>query len=121
MHWHNSPFLLDSPGGGCVLYLHRGLAYNGPVAIVETEALRRLEQAVARVDAGLSLDRAAVRVLAKPYQGVEYGLRLRGAGALLFLPEADLTAPDWETRLFRRVEAAKRYLEGFPQGRARQP
>ncbi len=121
MHWHNSPFLPSSPGDGCVLYLYRRLAYNGPVAIVEAEALRRLEQAVARVDAGLSLDRAAVRFLAKPYAGVEYGLRLRGAGALLFLPEADLTAPDSETRLFRRVEAAKRYLEGFPQGRARQP
>jgi len=92
----------------------------GPVAIQEAEALRRLEQVVARVGAGLSLDRAAVRYLADPYPGVEYALQLRGAGALLFLPETDLTAPDWERRVFRRIEAAKRYLEGFPLGRARQ-
>ncbi len=103
------------------LYLHTALAYNGSVAIPEEEALHRLEHAVGRVDAGLSLDRAAVRYLAAPYPGVEYGLRLRTAGALLFIPESDLTAPDWETRLFKRVEAAKRYLEGFPQVRARLP
>ncbi|MBI2123076.1 MAG: hypothetical protein HYT96_02830, partial [Armatimonadetes bacterium] len=50
-----------------------------------------------------------------PYPGVEFGLRLGEAGALLFMPEADLTAADWEMRLFKRLEAAKRYLEEFPQ------
>lgn len=85
------------------------------VPITEAEALHRLRHAAARVGGGLSLDEAAVRYMATPVPGVEYGLRLKHAGALLFMPEADLTAPDWETRLFKRLEAAKRYLECFPQ------
>ncbi len=85
------------------------------VPITEAEALHRLRHVAARVDAGLSLDEAAVRYMATPVPGVEYGLRLKYAGALLFMPEADLTAPDWETRLFKRFEAAKRYLDSFPQ------
>lgn len=87
--------------------------------ISESEAIRRLQNAVARVDAGLVLDRGAVRYLVDPFPGVEYGLRLGEAGALLFVPEADLTAMDWETRLFKKIEAAKRYLEEFPQARER--
>ncbi len=91
------------------------------VAITEAEALRRLQQAAARVDPGLKLDHAAVRYLSTPFPGVEYGLRFRSAGALLFMPEADLSATDWETRLFKRFEAAKRYLEGFPEASPRLP
>lgn len=87
--------------------------------ISDAEAVRRLQDAIARVDARLVLDRGAVRFVADPYPGVEYGLRLGEAGALLFVPEADLTAPDWEMRLFKKIEAARRYLEGFPQVHAR--
>lgn len=79
------------------------------------EVIRRLQDALARVDARLKLDRGAIRYVTEPYPGVEYGLRFGEAGALLFMPEADLAAPDWETRLFKRLEAAKRYLDGFPQ------
>lgn len=68
-----------------------------------------------RIDARLVLDKPSVRYMAEPFAGVEYGLRLGSAGALLFLPEADLVSSDWETRVFKRLEAAKRYLEGFPQ------
>ncbi len=107
------------PPGEPSLYVHCGVAYNETMALSETEALERLQQATARVDAGLQLDRPAVRYLAEPYPGLEYGLRLGEAGALLFMPEADLTASDWEMRLFKRLEAAKRYLEGFPQARSR--
>ncbi len=83
--------------------------------IPESEAIRKLEQALGRVDARLVLDRPAVHYMTDPFAGVEYGLRLGSAGALLFMPEADLVAPDWESRLFKRLEAAKRYLETFPQ------
>ena len=81
--------------------------------IPERDAVGRLEQVIARVDPRLALDRGNVRAMTDPYPGVEYGLRLGEAAALLFMPEADLTAQDWETRIFKRVEAARRYLEGF--------
>lgn len=87
--------------------------------ISDAEAIRRLQEVIARVDIRLTLDRGAVRYVAEPFPGVEYGLRLGDAGALLFIPEADLSAPDWETLLFKRLEAAKCYLEGFPQNRSR--
>lgn len=86
--------------------------------IPDAEAIRKLEGALARVDQRLVLDRGNVRYVSDPYPGVEYGLRLGEASALLFMPEADLTAPDWESRLFKRLEAAKRYLEHFPLARA---
>lgn len=83
--------------------------------IAESDAIRKLAQALGRVDARLTLDRPSVHYMADAFAGVEYGLRLGSAGALLFMPEADLVAPDWESRLFKRLEAAKRYLESFPQ------
>lgn len=82
--------------------------------IPTAEAIRKLEQVIARVDPRLVLDRGNVRYVADPYPGVEYALRLGEAGALLVLPEADFAAPDWESRVFTRIEAARRYLEGFP-------
>lgn len=85
--------------------------------IPDAEAIRKLEGALARVDQRLALDRGNVRYVRDPYPGVEYGLRLGDAAALLFMPEADLAAPDWESRLFKRLEAAKRYLEHFPLSR----
>jgi hypothetical protein len=63
------------------------------------------------------LDRGNVRYMTDPYPGVEFGLRLGEASVLLFMPEADLTATDWESRLFKRFEAARRYLEHFPLSR----
>lgn len=85
--------------------------------ISEADAIRKLEQVLRRVDARLVLDKPSVRYMAEPFAGVEYGLRLGSARALLFMPEADLVSPEWETRLFKRLEAAKRYLETFPQDR----
>ena len=86
--------------------------------IPERDAIQKLEQVIARVDPRLVLDRGNVRAMTDPYPGVEYGLVLGEAAALLFMPEADLTASDWETRLFKRVEAARRYLEGFAHRQA---
>lgn len=83
------------------------------MAIREEDAIRRFTETIARVDPRLVLDRGAVRYLTEPFPGVEFGLRLGDAGALLFMPEADLTASDSETRLVERFAAAKRYLEGF--------
>jgi len=82
------------------------------------DAIRKFEQVIARVDPRLALDRGNVRYVAEPYPGVEFGLRLGAAAALLFMPEADLASGEWETRLFQRFEAARRYLDGFPGGRA---
>lgn len=81
--------------------------------IPQEEMLGRLEQLVGRLDPRLVLDRGNVRAMSDPYPGLEYGLRLGQAAALLFMPEADLAAPDWESRVFKRLEAARRYLEGF--------
>ena len=83
------------------------------MAISEEDAIQQFRQAIAQVDPRLVLDRGAVRYLTEPYPGVEFGLRLGEAGTLLFMPEADLAAPDWQDRLVKRFEAAKRYLEGF--------
>jgi len=83
--------------------------------ISESDAIKKLEQALRRVDARLVLDKPSVRYMAEPFAGVEYGLGLGSAGALMFMPEADLVVPDWESRLFKKIEAAKRYLETFPQ------
>lgn len=82
--------------------------------IAENDAIRKFEQVIARVDPRLALDRGNVRYMTDPYPGVEFGLRLGDASALLFMPEGDLAASDWETRLFKRLEAARRYLEHFP-------
>ncbi|HEU5298228.1 MAG TPA: hypothetical protein VFW08_01930 [bacterium] len=81
--------------------------------IPQDEVIGRLEQVIARIDPRLVLDRGNVRAMTDPYPGVEYGLRLGEAAALLFMPEADLAASDWESRVFKRLEAARKYLEGF--------
>lgn len=85
--------------------------------IRDDEAIRKFQDAITRVDPRLVLDRGAVRYVAEPYPGVEFALRLGEAGALLFVSETDLTAADWQDRLVQRFEAAKRYLESFPQAR----
>lgn len=83
--------------------------------IPEQDAVRKFQQVIGRVDPRLVLDRGNIRYVSDPYPGVEFGLRLGDAGALLFMPEADLAAGDWETRMFKRIEAARHYLEGFPR------
>lgn len=85
--------------------------------IPDSDAIRKFRAAIARVDPRLMLDPGNVRYVSEPYPGVEFGLRLGEAGALLFMPEADLAASDWEGRLFKRLEAARRYLEQFPLSR----
>jgi hypothetical protein len=85
--------------------------------IPEAEAIRRFEAAISRVDQRLILDRGNVRAMTDPYPGIEFGLHLGEASVLLFMPEADLDASDWESRLFKRFEAARRYLEHFPLSR----
>lgn len=82
--------------------------------ITTDEVIRRFTEVIARVDPRLHLDRGAVRYVQEPFAGVEFGLRLGEASALLFMPEADLTADDWPERLARRFDAARRYLENFP-------
>ncbi|GEM_PF-932065 len=82
--------------------------------IPEEDAVRKFQQVLGRVDPRLVLDRGNIRYMSDPYPGVEFGLRLGDAGVLLFMPEADLAAGDWETRMFKRMEAARHYLEGFP-------
>ena len=85
--------------------------------IPEAEAIRKLQAALARVDQRLVLDRGNVRYMTDPYPGVEFGLLLGEACVLLFMPEIDLESSDWESRLFKRFEAARRYLEHFPRSR----
>lgn len=85
--------------------------------IAQADAVKKFQQTIPRVDPHLVLDLGAVRFVDEPYPGVEYGLRLGDAGALLFVSEADLTAPDWQARLVKRLEAAHRYLEGFAAAR----
>jgi len=83
--------------------------------IREEDAIRMFREVLPRVDPRLVLDQGDVHYVTEPYAGVEYGLRLGSSGALLFMPEGDLAAPDWQDRLRARLEAAKRYLEGFPR------
>lgn len=85
--------------------------------IPEADAIRKFQAAMARVDQRLVLDRGNVRYMTDPYPGVEFGLHLGEASVLLFMPEADLEASDWESRLFKRFEAARSYLEHFPLSR----
>jgi len=85
--------------------------------ISQAEAVKKFQEVIPRVDPHLVLDVGDVRFVSEPYPGVEFGLRLGDAGALLFVSEADLTAPDWQVRLHKRLDAAKRYLEGFPHAR----
>lgn len=85
--------------------------------IPEADAIRRFQAAIDRVDQRLVLDHGNVRYMTDPYPGIEFGLHLGEASVLLFMPEADLAAPDWESRMFKRFEAARNYLEHFPRAR----
>jgi hypothetical protein len=88
------------------------------MSLSETEVYQRILQAARAVHPALAVDRGSIHWREEPYPGVEYALALGGAHALLFLPAVDIAGPDWEHRLPQRLEAAARYLQGFP-GRAR--
>jgi hypothetical protein len=88
------------------------------MSLSASDAYRRLAGAARAVNPALTVARGSVHWLERPMQGVEYGLALDSAHALLFLPAADIAEPGWEQRLPQRLEAAHRYLLGF-HGRAR--
>ena len=85
------------------------------MSLPEPEAYQRLHQAAQNVDATLVVDRGSVHWVDTPYPGILYGLALSEAHALLFMPAADIAEPGWERRLRARLEAAHRYLLGFPR------
>jgi hypothetical protein len=84
------------------------------MSLLPSEAYQRIERAARVIDPALAVDRGAVHWRDEPLPGVSYGLSLGGAHALLFLPAADIIEPGWEDRLPQRLEAAHRYLTGFP-------
>ncbi|MDR7545359.1 MAG: hypothetical protein QN120_14035 [Armatimonadota bacterium] len=88
------------------------------MSLSQTDLYQRILQAARAAHPALVVDRGSIHWREEPYPGVEYGLALAGAHALLFLPAADIAGPDWERRLPQRLEAAVRYLQEFP-GRAR--
>ena len=91
------------------------MRYNGRVmSLSDAEAFQRLVQAARAADAALLVDRGSIHWLEDPMPGISYGLILGDAHALLFMPAADIADPGWEQRLPRRMEAACRYLKGFP-------
>lgn len=93
------------------------------MALSKHEAYRRLREASRRVAPTMVVDRGSIHWVDEPYPGVEYNLVLGDTHALLFMPAPDIDAPGWETRVAQRLEAAHRYLAGFPrpsrQGRQR--
>jgi hypothetical protein len=88
------------------------------MSLSSSDAYRRLVQAARRVAPALAVDKGSIHWRDQPIPGVAYALVLNGAHALLFLPASDIAEPGWEQRLPQRLEAAHRYLLGFP-GRAR--
>ena len=84
------------------------------MSLKDAEAYRRLLRAARTTHAALVVDRASVHWTDEPTPGVTYGLTLGDAHALLFMPAADIAEPGWEQRLPDRMEAAFRYLNGFP-------
>jgi hypothetical protein len=84
------------------------------MSLSEPEAYQRLVDAARAVDPALIIDRGSVHWVETPLPGVSYGLILGEAHALLFMPAADITGPDWPQRLGERMEAACRYLRRFP-------
>jgi hypothetical protein len=91
------------------------MRYNDVVAMLtEPDAFARLRDAARRIDPALVVDRGSIHWIDGPYPGVSYGLALREAHALMFLPAADIADPGWEQRLPQRLQAAHRYLRGFP-------
>ncbi len=85
----------------------------------EREARRRLRATLTAVAPDAELDAAAVRYVDAPYPGVQYGLRLGEANALLFLPLSDIDGEQWPARLADRLRQARAYLEQFPLARVR--
>ncbi len=55
--------------------------------ISQADAVKKFQEVIPRVDPHLVLDVGDVRFVSEPYPGVEFGLRLGDAGALLFVSE----------------------------------
>lgn len=92
------------------------MRYNVRVTpLTEHAAYARLREAAQSADQTLTVDRGAVRWQEAPFPGVAFGLVLGEVHALLFVPAADIAGPDWRDRLPARLEAARRYLLGFPR------
>ncbi len=92
------------------------MRYNGErMPLTEHEAYRRLREASRRVEPALVVDRGSIHWIDGPYPGVEYNLVLGDAHALLFMPAADIDAPEWQSRVGQRLEAVHRYLAAFPR------
>jgi hypothetical protein len=83
------------------------------MALSETEAFKRLRQALRQIDPSLVVERGSIRWIDGQYPGVSYNLVLGEAHAVLFLPATDIEAEGWETRLAQRLESAYRYLAAF--------
>jgi hypothetical protein len=84
------------------------------MSLSPSEAYQRIAPAAQAIDPALAVDRGSIHWRDEPHPGVSYGLSLGGAHALLFLPAADIAEPGWKNRLSQRLEAAHRYLAGFP-------
>lgn len=92
------------------------MRYNERVTTLTTrEAFKRLRDAANDIDRALAVDRGSVRWRDTPVPGVLFGLALGAAHALMFMPSGDIAGPDWADRLPGRIEAARRYLLGFPR------
>ncbi len=92
------------------------MRYNEQVStLTEREAYRRLRDAAGGVDPSLAVDRGSVRWRDTPVPGVHFGLALGAAHALMFVSGDDVAGQDWGERLPARIEAARRYLLGFPR------
>jgi hypothetical protein len=84
------------------------------MSLSSAEVYRRLVQAARRIAPTLIVDKGSIHWRDQPIPGAAYALALKGAHALLFLPASDIAEPGWEQRLPQRLEAAHRYLLGFP-------
>lgn len=83
--------------------------------LAESDAYARLRDAAGRLAPPPTVDRASVCWYDTPFAGVSCTLILGGVRALVFVPAADIQREGWERRLPERIEAARRYLEGFPR------
>ncbi len=84
------------------------------MALPAQEARRRLRSVLASVAPEVILDLPSVRWVDAPYPGVEFGVRLGRANALLFMPVGDIDGEGWPDRLAERLRQARAYLGHFP-------
>ncbi|MDQ7850743.1 MAG: hypothetical protein QN152_12330 [Armatimonadota bacterium] len=88
------------------------------MALSTQEARRRLRSVLASVAPEVTLDLPSVRWVDAPYPGVEFGVRLGRANALLFMPVEDIDGDGWPDRLAERLRQTRAYLGHFPLAQA---